>query len=225
MIFLTSGCSFTGQQNLKNGWPVWLKDFGAVRNLGKISDSIILELIYSNFDYDCVIVMWSGLQRIDLIVDELVVDNKRQALDNIFFEFSGDVLSQNSIYQELIKKGNELTRGIRSLFEMIKLQNFLKSKGIKYYFMTYVNYWNHKDYVKNRNFGVYKYQELKNICKEIDFENFIFAENNDCIYETSLNCNGLESDDFHPSTVGYDNWMRSYVYPRLIKDKIIKFNS
>jgi hypothetical protein len=226
--FLTSGCSFTGQEKYNNGWPVWLKEFGQVKNLGVpgagnqyISDSIILEVSANKKQYDCVLVMWSGLQRIDFIVDHLAANKDHQALDDVSYLVNGDSIHELKEYKSIIMTGNELTRGIRSILEIIKLQNFLKNKKIKYYFMSYVNYWNDKDNVKNYNFGVFKYEKLKVLCNEIDFDNFIFAENNDCIFETSKKCNGLYSDDFHPSAVGYDYWMNQYVIPRLKEDKVI----
>ena len=186
-----------------------------------IADSVILEL--SQASHDCVLVMWSGLQRIDLIVDDLAKkSNIEQPIADINYYPVGDYFASSG-YLSVIKSGNEFTRGLRSLLEMLKLQSFLQNKKQPYYFMSYINYWNSADDLINRNFGIYKYPKLKELAAELDFSRFIFAENNDCLYEVCSQLNSLEKDNFHPSTPGVDHWMCNYVYPRLKSDKFINY--
>lgn len=225
MKFLTSGCSFTGQQS--TGWPVWLENFGNVKNLGMpgagnqyISESALLELCLNNSNYDCVLIMWSGLQRQDYIVDKLASSNNLPVHNNVYYLPTGDLIVDKK-YIEIVKTGNECTRAIKSLLEMIKLQNFLQNNKIKYYFMSYVNYWNNEENLVNRNFGIYKYEILETLARNINFSNFIFAENNKCLYEICLDNNSFDEDKFHPSFNGVDIWMNNYVIPRLKQDKLI----
>jgi hypothetical protein len=231
MRFLTSGCSFTGQQQYRTGWPVWLEPYGSVTNLGMpgagnryIAESVMIELMRNK--YDCVLVMWSGLQRLDLVVDSVAAKSLPAGdlcpLDNVHYWPTGDLLGPKK-FAEFFKLGNEQTRGYSSLMEMIKLQSFLESKHIPYYFMSYVNYWNSEHQLKNRNFGVYKYQLLSELAEQIDFDRWIFAENNNCLHEISLSMpNGLADDNFHPSADALDTWMTQYVLPVLKQNQIIK---
>lgn len=225
MQFLVSGCSFTGNET--SGWPTWLKQFGKVKNLALpgsgnqyIAESVILETSLNCYEYDVVLVMWSGLQRQDYIVDSLVNINDLPVFNNVSYLPAGDLIVDKT-FREIVKYGNEVTRGIKSLLEIIKLQNYLQNKKHTYYFMSYVNYWNTEEYVKNRNFGIYRYEILNALAKNLDFSRFIFAENNDCLYELCLKNKALSEDNFHPTSAGNELWMNNFVIPRLKKDKII----
>jgi hypothetical protein len=87
--------------------------------------------------------------------------------------------------------------------------------------MSYVNYWNKEEYLKNRNFGIYRYEILNKLARNIDFSHFIFAENNNCLYEVCVKNQAFGKDNFHPNFQGNELWMNNYVIPRLKKDKII----
>ena len=225
MKFLTSGCSFTGTQGPKgdSGWPAWLKMYGEIRNVAMpgagnryIADSIIHQLSH-NEDYDCVLVMWSGLQRIDFTVDKFFGE-QICPLNEIIYYPCGDIIQNKFV--NLIKFGNEKSRAYHSLMEMIKLQSFLKYKKIPYYFMSYVDYWNNKDYIINRNFGIYKYEILTTLAKQLDFTNFIFYDDTKCLYEVAEMLSSFAGDNFHPGIEAFAFWMDKVVIPRLKKDKI-----
>jgi hypothetical protein len=88
--------------------------------------------------------------------------------------------------------------------------------------MSYVNYWNDKESVINRNFGIYRYPLLTKLSKQLDFSRFIFGFNNDCLFEIASTVeNGIGSDNFHPTSVGLDKWMFDVVFPVLRDDGII----
>lgn len=118
--------------------------------------------------------MWSGLQRIDILVDELAPFDSFLLDPDIRYYMTGDILDNK--FSNLIKFGNEKSRAYCSLMEIIKLQSFLQSKDKTYYFMSYVNYWNDKDHLINRNFGIYKYPILETLSNLIDFSRFIFEK-------------------------------------------------
>ena len=72
---LTNGCSFTAWSEYKN-WPGHLPNNWDVTNIAShaagnqwICDSTIVKTI--NNDYDLVLIMWSGLTRIDTLVNEV----------------------------------------------------------------------------------------------------------------------------------------------------------
>jgi hypothetical protein len=221
MKFLTSGCSFSG-------WHSWLEPYGETKNLGLagagnqyISESVIIEQTINDIEYDCVLVMWSGLQRQDYIVDPLVDINNLPVYNDVRYLPAGDLLVEKT-FKEITKKGNECTRAIKSLLEMIKLQNYLQNKKQKYYFMSYVNYWNKEDYLINRNFGIYRYDILAKLASQLDFSRFIFGQDKKCLYEVCLEKQLLGEDNFHPNYQGLEFWMTEYVLPRLKKDKVIE---
>lgn len=206
---------------------MWLEDFGDVTNLGYpgagneyIAESTIYELL--NCNYDCVLIMWSGLQRVDLRVDKLAVVDDICPLEDITYKPIGDLLGSPK-YREIFVVGNELTRGYKSLMEMIKLQNYLKNNNVKYYFMSYVNYWNDAEQLPNRNFGVYKYPLTSKLANSLDFSRFIFAnDSKDCLYELACKTDGgLAEDNFHPSGKALDEFMLTAVIPRLQQDGVI----
>ena len=228
MNFLTSGCSFTGTEATNSGWPVWLQAHGTVKNLGMpgagneyIAESIMYELLNNKNKYDCVLVMWSGLQRIDLRVDPLFSDNTLQSFVDIDYFPIGDMIVKSG-FEKIASVGNEITRAYKSLMEMIKLQSFLADKDIPCYFMSYVNYWNHSEFLINRNFGIYRNPLLSKLAENLNFDRFIFGPDNECLYEVAKSKEGgLAEDKFHPSGLGTDFWMMDHVIPRLRIDGII----
>ena len=175
MKILVSGCSFTywpeepgSERNIC--WPAHLQNLNpdfeitnltepGARNL-YIANSIVQELISKPNYYDLVLVMWSGVSRLDFLTDlsndaweELFIQYNfyrripecPQKLGYIFSGGNMGVWYQSPvgrrIFSELYKTSNNLSLAYTNLIEIIKCQEFLKSLGIKYRFMSYVNYW------------------------------------------------------------------------------------
>ena len=76
--------------------------------------------------------------------------------------------------------------------------------------MSYVNYWGDDDYVSpNGDFGVNRFAELKYLVDEIDFEQWIFTnDNKDGIYEMAKATNDFMQDGFHPGTATHQQWAK-----------------
>lgn len=209
MYILTSGCSFTSDAHYPN-WPAYLDKNHEVTNLAYpaagnqyIANSIISEL--QRQQYDHVLVMWSGLTRLDFHTD-LFDEGWRNILkDYVFFKqlpdselayvFSGgrrgswqgaDSLIKN-IFHTQYRVSSDLSLVTHSIMEMLKLQSYLKSRNIRYHFMSYINYWTDRQYVDNSNVGVYQYPEIEHLLQAIDFDRWIFADDNkNGIYEMSI---------------------------------------
>lgn len=239
MKLLTVGCSFTADND---SWANRLKNIGHdVRNLGLsaagnkyISDATISELILYNKKYDHVLVMWSGLQRNDYLVDSTVIDMypecrvRTKKITNNFGYITGGSAIPGDAHPAAVKVKKEIElitnyelKSYQSLLEILKLQSFLQSNSIPYKFMTYVNYWNSKENIINNNVGVYKFQSLTALSDYIDFSQFIFYnDNKDGIYEMCLSqVNFLSSDNFHPSALGHTAW-GDFVNSKLLEEQI-----
>ena len=236
---LISGCSFTQWPEFPGGpntcWPRYLSELRPDLNITSlaeaaagnqyISDSIIREILEKPNYYDMIIVMWSGVTRLDFLTD--VSDPNWSALFDSYgfyrrlpggklgWIFSGGQMGTwfkhpvaHKMFYEQYKVSSELTLAYTNLIEMVKLQNFLENKKIPYKFMSYVNYWNNIEHVSpNGDFGVFRYTELKSVINEIDFNQWIFKnDQRDGVYELAKELNNFEADGFHPGLVAYKQW-------------------
>lgn len=239
MNILISGCSFTQWPEFPGGpnlcWPNYLSKLrptDIITNVAEaaagnqyICDSVVRSILEKPDHYEHVLVMWSGVSRLDFLTN--VGDpNWSELLDTYGFYrrldgsklawiFSGGQLGTwfknpvaHTMFYEMYKVSNELTLAYTNLMEIVKLQNFLISKGIKFNFMSYVNYWNAQDQVSpNGDFGIYKYPELKELVREIQFDNWIFKNSNkDGLYELAKELGSFQPDGFHPGADAYTKW-------------------
>jgi hypothetical protein len=226
MKILVSGCSFTvGWAEPRANWPSRIHRSNIVKNLAcagagnrYIGQSVVLELLQDREHYDLVLVMWSGLQRVDFLVNDFVydaIDTNRASVDGLYcYAFFGDSYTHKhnqsllrDTGKEIFKLSNEETLGCASLIEMINLQNFLKANSIPYRFMSYVNYWDDDDQVINLNFGVHKYLSCSQLAKHLDFDNFLFYnDSHDGFYEFAKDKNMIADDGFHPTLQAHIEW-------------------
>jgi len=233
---LTSGCSFTAGQ-----WEINLNKYFYHMDLSYpgagnkyIADSTIHYLNQSQ--YDIVLVMWSGLTRLDIPLSDITY------FENYFnksllgmsagtrYVMSGGVVGNwlddpiaTLLFENTYKFMQYQDLALLSLLEIIKLQSFLKAKNIKYYFMSYINYWNQPKewFSKNLDQGLNNYPMLDDITKEIDFNNWIFSnDNRDGVYELALQNNDFWDDNYHPGKETQRQW-GEIVIDRLRKDGLI----
>jgi hypothetical protein len=235
---LVSGCSFTQWPEYPGGpnvcWPRWLRDARPdweIKSLAEaaagnqyIANSITDELLQDS-SYDTVLVMWSGVSRLDYLTDVSDPDwnslfdsygfYRRMNNGTMGYIFSGGELGTwfknpvaHKMFKELYKVSNHATLAYINLMEMVKLQNLLKAKGKKYYFMSYVNYWNDLEHVSpNGDFGVMNIPEVRHLVKEFEFNRWIFLNNDkDGIYELSKQHDSFKPDNFHPSDEMQQLW-------------------
>jgi hypothetical protein len=233
MKILVSGCSFTKWPEFPGGpntcWPRYIANHD-ITNIGEaaagnqyICDSVIQETLQN--DYDMVLVMWSGVSRLDYLTD--VSDPDWSALFDSYgfyrrlnngklgWIFSGGQMGTwyknpvaHKMFYEQYKVASPLSLAHINLSEMIKLQQYLKSKNIPYRFMSYVNYWNDLEYVSpNGDFGIMGFPEIQYMIKSIDWNQWIFSNgNHDGIYELSKELNDFMSDGFHPGSIAHQRW-------------------
>lgn len=238
MKILISGCSFTHWPEFPGGpnvcWPKYLQkimpdvEFKSEAEPAAGNQYICNSVIHSVLDQkpDYVLVMWSGVSRLDFLTN--IEDPNWLALfdsygfyrrvfpgDKLGYIFSGGQMGTwfkhpvaHKMFYEMYKVSNPRSLGYTNLIEIIKLQEFLKSQRIPYKFMSYVNYWNNKEYVsRNGDFGVLAYPELAKLTEGIDFEPWIFLnDQRDGIYELAIEKQNFMEDGFHPGDQVNEQW-------------------
>lgn len=242
MTILISGCSFTKWPEWPGGpnicWPKYLeKDHPnwAIVNLAEpgagnqyVSDSIVRHIIENpTVKYDHVLVMWTGISRLDYLTS--VEDPDWNAMydsygfyrrvdscpNKLGYIFSGGQIGTwfaNSVaekmFREMYKVSSPLSLASINLMEMIKLQNFLENRNINYTFMSYVNYWGTgSNLSRNGDFGVSDFPELESLIGSFNWSNWLFAnETKDCLYELSKQRNDFQDDNFHPGDAVQEHW-------------------
>ena len=240
MKILVSGCSFTQWPEYPGGpnicWPRWLKDLKPeweMKSLAEaaagnqyIANSITDELLQDN-SYDTVLVMWSGVSRLDYLTNIADPDwnslfdsygfYRRMTNGTLGYIFSGGEMGTwfknpvaHKMFNEMYKVSSHATLAYINLMEMVKLQNLLKAKGKKYYFMSYVNYWNDLEHSSpNGDFGVMNIPEVRHLIKEFEFHRWIFLNGNkDGIYELAKSQSSFKEDGFHPSDDIQKQWAK-----------------
>lgn len=239
MQVLISGCSFTQWPEHPGGpnicWPKFLADLHPnwqIKNLAEpaagnqyIADSVVRSVIKNRPDH--VLVMWSGMSRLDYLTSledpdwERLFDSYgfyRRVEDcpnKLGYIFSGGQLGTwyknpvaHKMFYEMYKVSSTLSLASINLMEIVKLQNFLENKGISYHFMSYVNYWNKQEHVSpNGDFGVMAFHELNDIISEINFRRWIFVDQAcNGIYELAQQKKDFQPDGFHPGISIYKQW-------------------
>ena len=214
MKTLINGCSFSRGPN---SWPYYLKsiDQKQLVNLAQagagnsfIHESTISEL--SRREYDLVLIMWSGISRIDYKVGSSdFVQSKYTSLyqhtrndwpekivepvdDQLYVEKDW-VFGCGHINREQAILESNLFTGIYKhldyedfvyhfLIKVLSLQNTLLAMNIPYVFSFY------NDYKKDL-------QMFSNLCKLIKWQNILLEPN---IYTITKNNNWFDQDGIHP---------------------------
>lgn len=247
MNTLVSGCSFSQWPQYPGGpntcWPRYLSELTpgttyrtvaeAAAGNQYICDSVVRAILEEPDTYDQVLVMWSGVTRLDYLTD--VTD---PAWDSLFdsygfyrrlpnrklgYIFSGGQLGTwfknpvaHKMFYEMYKVSSNTSLATINLQEIVKLQGFLDSKNIKYKFMSYVNYWGSGDNISpNGDFGIADIPEVDFLVNEINWDNWIFTNSNkDGIYELAKEMNDFMPDGFHPGPDAHSAWAK------IVKDRL-----
>ena len=239
MKILISGCSFSQWPDFPGGpnvcWPRYFSEMNPtdeITNLAEaaagnqyIADSVIREVLDNPGKYDQVLVMWSGVSRLDYLTD--ITDPSwnelfdsygfyRRLPDNqLGYIFSGGQMGTwfknpvaHKMFYEMYKVSSDYSLATINLTEMVKLKNFLEAKGIKYKFMSYVNYWNdQKNVSPNGDFGVTGMPGLQSLIRDLELDRWIFTDGNrNGVYELAKSMNDFMEDGFHPGHKAHKAW-------------------
>jgi hypothetical protein len=218
---LTNGCSFsrgpTAWSNHVarsiNADLVNLAQSGAGNTY--IRQSTIGEL--SQRSYDLVLIMWTGLERIDIQVEEIdffetPYTSKYQSSQNdwpekivipindqdyveknwvfgVGYMNSDTFLRKNDLFPGLYKYIGQQEHIRRSMIDMICLQDFLKARNIDYAFSFYQNYLN-------------DLQSHKSLWNLIDHTNLIPGD----LYSIACEMKNFDDDKIHPGIDAHQHW-------------------
>lgn len=219
---LVNGCSFSRGPD---SWPYYLSDlcnFDLV-NLAQsgagntyIQESTIEELAQRNYDY--VIVMWTGLARIDFKVHDITlfkdsaytsgyqktrndwaeknihpVNDQDYVSDNWAFSCGHvnleQAMTESSLFTGIYRHLHSKEFAYHALQKMIALQSFLKAQNINYLFTFY------QDYVN-------ELAQQEDLYKLLD-QNNMFIEKN--IYNIACSNNDTDQTN-HPGKITHKQW-------------------
>jgi len=220
---LVNGCSFSRGPI---SWPYCLQkqlNFNLV-NLALsaagnkyIHDSTITELTKRSYDY--IFIMWSGLQRNDMQVENIdlfadAVTSKTQSLENdwsdkiIWPDNDQEYIEKNWVFvgldnpcikrikfAEYIKYRNHTNEIQQSLLYMITLQAFLKERGIPYVFSFFMDYLD-------------DLQTQPELYAMLDFSN-ICADKN--INDIAKRIKSHDQDGYHPGIEANRQWANTLI--------------
>ena len=237
MKILISGCSFTQWPEYPGGpnicWPRYftaLHPEHQIRNLAEpaagnqyIADSVVRGVLEER--PDMVLVMWTGVSRLDYLTSledpawtELFDSYgfyRRLQPGNLGYIFSGGKIGTwfknpvaHKMFYEMYKVSSDTSLGAINLMEIVKTQEFLKSRNIPYRFMSYVNYWTDNPFVsRNGDFGVLGNRDLEQLVNAIDFDKWIFTnERRDGLFELAQTNSDFQEDKFHPGDRTQEAW-------------------
>ena len=224
MRILTNGCSFSrGPIAWPNHIAKWagadlvnLAQAGAGNTY--ISRSTISEL--QERCYDLVLIMWSGLERIDIQVeninlfDSTVYTSRYQSQQNDWPEkviepindqdyvqknwvfgcghLNGDsFVIQSGLFRQQYKYLGFDNHLARSFFDILSLENYLKNKSIPYAFSFYQNY----------------VPSLGDYANQLDWSH-IFNEVN--LFDLTKSLDDYDTDGLHPGPAAQRSWAQSF---------------
>jgi hypothetical protein len=173
---ITFGCSFT-----EGDWPKHLSSLNKYKlsnkGLGGVGNYYIANAVYDtvvNSDDTSVIVMWSGIDRVDKVVSKEEFHYfDRYEVRNGWLHSGGKILfdsnkSKDRYWHNYYKTYHtEEDSYLQTLHHMIAVQEFLSNRKIPYLFLTY------KDIFTDR---YRKYKRAKNLENQINWDRFHFPD-------------------------------------------------
>lgn len=248
---VVSGCSFTSNFPAKPdepyNWPNMLSDWTSmnVYNLGipgagnsHISKSIRLFLSSNKFDPadTLVLVMWSGIGRIDFITDPTTSNFKslypftyNYFTDKAELSLGGNwwnTTSPRGIQQLIIdysKYQSEDTFALDSYLEMSALTEFLNKNNYKNYQTSFVNY-SILNELKGDACVVDYWKKLKDFNLVLDKTNWIDLAYTDYYGNWARKNNLLDpADDFHPAADAPERWPKEILIPYLLRENVLYY--
>lgn len=243
---LVSGCSFTHEPNgdwYPFAWPSILAEklSMSVTNLAipgagndHISKSVILHIEKNNISPDdtLIMVMWSGVGRIDWITDAGLSNFRSQyPFSYNYDEYNELVLGGNwwnikkpsHLIQTLIeysKYQSSHSFTLNSWLAMENLSNYLKVKEFEYYYTSFVNY--ESNDIKGDAFICKYFDELNKLNLTLDKKNWLKLDATDYYGDWARKNNALDIDDFHPKyPEAQEGWIMQVLIPAMKELKIL----
>jgi len=245
--FIANGCSFTEYVNHPAGitktWATYLAKEIAVENHMNLASSgggndyichsTINYLEANKFDPEntLVIVMWSGPTRIDVPMSQdwyqhikfgeyscCKTDNSSCWINSggMGGSWKNSNISRN-VFEHLYKITDPIDLCMKSLRYFVLLESYLKQRGYRFLFTSFINYWDTTKQYPDISVGEYN---LGWVCKDqpifknFDFGNWVFVNNNkDCIGEFAWD--SQSNGDAHPRDEMHQRFAKEILLPRV----------
>lgn len=229
---LVSGCSFTHNKSDQHvvTWPYYLRDLAQFENVfdcscpgagnQHIQQSAILELENNQSltaDTTLVVIMWSGYDRDDVIVDpQAMIKNYS---DQYYYSadasvgISGGLAGKSNLITGLnilSKIKNLPARALDNYVNIVTLYHYLKNRGFRFVFTEFST----PGKMKDSNFEITNYldENLKN--KFIKMVREVTPN----LGDYTLTSGHLAEDNYHPGTEGHLEWVRKILIPFITKN-------
>lgn len=223
---LIGGCSFSaGGLNQYHIWSEQLKDskLVEVKNVargsygqGLITQTVVDELIQSDFDYDFVIVQFSAISRsVGGNLDEVLkkIHNNPNEDVSEYYSNINDIYNKdrnNFVSDKYSKLESSYYKS--SLLKIAFLKDFLENRKIPHLFFWGWQQIDDKVYKEHKKIIDYVYDSDNWWSFEIfgginEFNKFHLGEKEAV----------LSSDDFHPSKEGHKNFYRKVIRPKIME--------
>ena len=244
---LVSGCSFTHNNyhtpcTWGNNLAVWA---GLdIYNLGipgagntHIKNSIILWIEKNQPDPAdlLIIVMWSGIERVDWITGPELSNFKNSYPFTYNYSESTELVlggnwwaddpNRSIVVKTLIdytKFQNEQSLAMTSWLAMTQLTDYLKQRGYTFYYTAWQNLWSPGDGANQwTDYGV----ELEKLGLALDIAPWLFFDHSKYLGTWVRKHNYLMEDNLHPTRIGHEVWCRTVLIPELIKQNALHESS
>jgi len=224
MKILANGCSFSrGPTAWPNHIAQWMSaDLVNLAQAGAgntyISRSTITEL--QKRSYDLVLIMWTGLERIDIQVEDIdffdstIYTSKHQSSRNDWPEKvvwpindqdyveknwvfgcghinSDPFILKSRLFEQQYKHQGFGDHAARSFLDMLCLESYLRSRSVPYAFAFYKNY----------------VADIAELVDQLD-RSRIYTDTN--IFDLTHSLNDWDPDGLHPGPVAQETWARHF---------------
>lgn len=234
-VLLVNGCSFTRGLGQTLAWPYSLKtdtrwshvinlaSNGAGNNYICRSTINYIETYRPDPKHTLVVVMWSGVGRIDVSVSAewyqhikstFKVGKSDQINHWIHTGSSGNV----NCLETICRVTDPTSLCVDSLQNFILLGGYLQAKGFNYLFTSYVNYWNDDgpyNQTTNNDYNIGYHCKDNPLYKNFDFSNWFFVnDQRDCFGEFASH-DIATRDDSHPGPLMHQRFAQEIVLPQI----------
>lgn len=245
---VVSGCSFTSNAPCPNNgpwnWPNHLAEYAGmtVHNLAipgagndHIARSIILYLEHTQLppEETLVLVMWSGVGRIDWITDKKLSQFGQQyQFDYYYDEYNELSLGGNwwnadnpthltKTIIEYSKYQSDQSLTLATWLNMENCANYLKVHNYDYYYTSFVNY--KFNNIKGDALLVPFFGALEQIGLKLDQSHWLDLADTDYWGDWARKNDLIDpNDDFHPAGNSVERWPKEVLIPLFIKMKIFE---
>lgn len=243
---VVSGCSFTTNEHVPDGsdwnWPnILAKDSGMIiHNLATagagnqhIAKSIMVYLERENLPLQetMVMVMWSGVGRVDFTVSAELAPRAQYPWN--YFYTPQCRLHQGGHWWHIRQPGlvdralidytkfqDDYTMALDTWTAMTSLGSYLKACDIRHYFTSFLHYKTNKIYFDAVHVDLDT--TLNKMGLKIDYSHWLNIEPSD-YFGDWCRARGLivDTDDFHPGKDGPTRWPREVVMPLLQSEGVL----